>query len=115
MFNQYPTYGNQAVDERIWVQNQAAAEAYLMAPNSFVRLWDANSPVFYEKRSDITGRPMPLEAYEYKRKAPAETLLQNSGAIDYQKEIDGILRRLEALEKGVLNEHTESNDNDSKV
>lgn len=36
-------------DERIWVQGQGAAEAYLVAPNSFVRLWDSQAPVFTKK------------------------------------------------------------------
>lgn len=54
-------------DERIWVQSEQAAESYLVAPNGFVRLWDANKPVFYEKRADATGRPLPIEAYTYSR------------------------------------------------
>ena len=44
-------------DERIWVQGQGAAETYLVARNSFVRLWDSKSPIFYEKSADQTSRP----------------------------------------------------------
>lgn len=67
-------------DERIWVQGQGAAEAYLVAPNSFVRLWDSQAPIFYEKRADQTGRPF-LEVFEYKRKgtdSPTAELSQSS-------------------------------------
>lgn len=53
-------------DERIWVTNQQAAEAYLVAANSFVRLWDSSQPRFYEKSADCTGRPMAMKVYEYK-------------------------------------------------
>lgn len=53
-------------DDRIWVASESAAEAFLVAANGFVRLWDSNKPVFYEKRADMNGRPMPLVAYEYK-------------------------------------------------
>lgn len=53
-------------DDRIWVASEAAADVYQMVPGGFVRLWDSNKPVFYEKRADMTGRPMPLVAYEYK-------------------------------------------------
>lgn len=55
-----------SVDERIWVQGQGAAEAYLVAPNSFVRLWDSSASRFYEKRTDVSGRPY-METFEYKR------------------------------------------------
>ena len=55
-------------DDRIWVASESAAEAFLVAANGFVRLWDSNKPVFYEKRADMNGRPMPLVAYEYKIK-----------------------------------------------
>lgn len=53
-------------DDRIWVASESAADSFLVAANGFVRLWDSNKPVFYEKRADMNGRPMPLVAYEYK-------------------------------------------------
>jgi hypothetical protein len=59
-------FGQQSNDERIWVQGKNAAEAYLVAANGFVRLWDSNGQVFYEKRADASGRPC-METYEYKR------------------------------------------------
>ena len=40
-------FGQQSNDERIWVQGKNAAEAYLVAANGFVRLWDSNGQVFY--------------------------------------------------------------------
>ena len=52
-------------EETLYVPNEQAAESYLMAPNSFVRLWDANQQVFYEKRTDPQGRPFPMEKYTY--------------------------------------------------
>lgn len=58
--------GNMAQDERIWVSNQQAADAYLVAQNSFVRLWDSSQPRFYEKSADCTGRPMAMKVFEYK-------------------------------------------------
>lgn len=53
-------------DDRIWVSSESAAESFIVTANGFVRLWDSNKPVFYEKRTDSQGRPMPLVAYEYK-------------------------------------------------
>lgn len=53
-------------DERIWVTSQGAAEAYLVAANGFVRLWDSSTNRFYEKSADYSGRPYPMKIYEYK-------------------------------------------------
>lgn len=57
-----------AQDERIWVQGENAAMAYLVAPNGFVRLWDSTAPVFYERRADAQGKPLPMEVYTYQKR-----------------------------------------------
>lgn len=66
--NYNPGYQSQGqtVDERIWVTNQQAAESYLVAANSFVRLWDSSQQRYYEKSADCTGRPLPMRIFEYK-------------------------------------------------
>ena len=110
-------------DERIWVQGKNAAEAYLVAANGFVRLWDSNGQVFYEKRADASGRPC-METYEYKRlgaELPKTEAENKSSVNDYSKEIDSLKARLAALEKrlndgGRANASiSESNANDSAV
>lgn len=109
-------------DERIWVQSAQAAEAYLVAPNSFVRLWDSQKPVFYEKRADSTGKPLPMEVYEYRRKvadASNSALLTSGNTIDYDAEISALNERITALEsilkKGVKKDAKQSNADDSTV
>ena len=113
----------QSNDERIWVQGKNAAEAYLVAANGFVRLWDSNGQVFYEKRADASGRPC-METYEYKRlgaELPKTGAESKSSVNDYSKEIDSLKVRLAALEKrlndgGRANANvSESNANDSAV
>lgn len=89
-------------DERIWVQGEGSAQAYLVAPNSFVRLWDSSQAVFYEKRADASGRPY-METFEYKRKGsaiPSEAVLPSDGGIDYGAKIKALEARLDALEGG---------------
>ena len=103
-------------DERIWVQGQGAAEAYLVAPNSFVRLWDSQAPIFYEKRADQTGRPF-LEVFEYKRKgsnSPTAELSQSSQPINYEERLNALERQMETLKRRVLNE-SQSNADDTAV
>lgn len=90
-------------DERIWVASQAAAEAYIVAPNGFVRLWDSNNPVFYERRCDATGKPYPTVAYEYKVRntAPQDTpqaAVQTVNNTEYDNKIKALEERIKALE-----------------
>lgn len=119
---QAPTVQNSGTDERIWVQSEQAAEAYLVAPNSFVRLWDSQKPVFYEKRADATGKPLPIDVYEYTKKDVNITnsaLLTERCTIDYAEEIDALNERITALEsilkKGVKKDAKQSNADDSTV
>jgi hypothetical protein len=41
----------------IWVQGEAGAKSYLVAPNSTVQLWDSESQVIYLKSADASGMP----------------------------------------------------------
>lgn len=110
--NMLPTQMSVTNDERIWVQGEGAAQAYLVAPNSFVRLWDSSANVFYEKRADQTGRPF-MDVYEYKRKggeAPAVNVPVNDM---YEAQIRALEQRIEALEKE--RSYVQSNGNDAGV
>lgn len=91
-------------DERIWVQNEISAEAYLVAPNGFVRLWDSSKPIFYEKRADATGRPYPIEAFEYTKIASNRGLGNEGEQLAINEKIEALSRRIEALEGGLRNE-----------
>lgn len=83
-------------DDRIWVASESAAEAFQMVPNGFVRLWDSNKPIFYEKRADMNGRPMPLVAYEYKiRDAAAAPEAVNP---DFEKRLSALEYKIKAME-----------------
>lgn len=47
-----------------WVQGQAAAEAFLVAPGNSVILMDSNAPVIYFKSADQNGRYLPMKTYD---------------------------------------------------
>ncbi|MCQ2507286.1 MAG: hypothetical protein MJ097_00695 [Dorea sp.] len=120
--NQFQNGASQ--DDKIFVQGELSAQAYLVAPNSFVRLWDSTQNVFYEKRADQTGRPY-MEVYEYKKRdnLTAQPVSNNSHAIDYEdkinalsKEISTLRGKIEALErKGADINDAESNTDDPAV
>lgn len=84
-------------EETLYVPNEQAAEAYLMAPNSFVRLWDANQQVFYEKRTDPQGRPFPMEKYTYSKAQNEPVKEQNSLTDQFvtREEFNALMAKLE--------------------
>lgn len=40
-----------------WVQGEAGAKSYLVAPNTTVQLWDSESQTIYLKSADASGMP----------------------------------------------------------
>ena len=51
-----------------WVQGEAAARSWMVAPNSTVLLMDSESERFYLKSTDASGMPLPLRVFEYKER-----------------------------------------------
>lgn len=102
-------------DERIWVSSASAAEAYLMTPNSFVRLWNSNEPVFYERRTDPQGRPYPMDTFRYTRED--NTARNNSVQGNYDDRFRKLEMRLSEIERSIGGGQnvSESNANDSTV
>lgn len=49
----------------LWVQGEAAARSYLVAPNTTVLLMDSDDSIFYLKSADNSGMPMPLRIFDY--------------------------------------------------
>jgi hypothetical protein len=41
----------------IWVQGEAGAKSYLVAPNNTLPLWDSEAQVIYLKSADASGMP----------------------------------------------------------
>ena len=52
-----PQQYQQAQTGLIWVQGEAAAKSYLVAPGSTVQLWDSEEKVIYLKSADASGMP----------------------------------------------------------
>lgn len=52
----------------IWVQGEAGAKSYLIAPGNTVMLMDSENSVFYLKSADASGMPMPLRIFDYKER-----------------------------------------------
>lgn len=57
----YPVQGfNQPAQQNngiIWVQGEAGAKSYMVAPNNTIQLWDSESQTIYLKSADASGMP----------------------------------------------------------
>ena len=63
----------QANNGLIWVQGEAGAKSYLVAPGNTVMLMDSEGERFYLKSADASGMPMPLRIFEYKERTEASS------------------------------------------
>lgn len=109
MPNYYPPVGTgyqpmfssqQQLNNQIqWVQGEAGAKAYPIAPGSTVLLMDSESSVFYIKSSDATGIPQPLRSFEYTERVHDNTLNTDSGDYVTRKEFDELKKMIDDLTK----------------
>ena len=59
----------QPTNSLIWVQGEAGAKSYLVAPNATVMLMDSEGERFYLKSADSSGMPLPLRIFDYKERS----------------------------------------------
>ena len=57
----------------IWVQGEAGAKSFLVAPGNTVMLMDSEGERFYLKSADASGMPMPLRIFEYNERTEASS------------------------------------------
>lgn len=72
----------------VWVQGEAGAKSYLVAPGQSVLLMDSEVSAFYIKSSDPSGMPLPLRIFDYTERNTVQTVpsaVQNSGSVDLTK------------------------------
>lgn len=87
----------------IWVQGEAGAKSYLVAPNSTVQLWDSEDPVIYLKSADASGMPS-MKIVDYTVRG-SDSLVngQNEKGNNYicKSELDAIQSKIDALENEI--------------
>lgn len=78
-YQQYPYYQQPAQQRQdqglVWVQGEAGAKSYLVAPGATVLLMDSEGSKFYLKSADASGVPLPLRVFEYKELGKQEPVL----------------------------------------
>ena len=58
----------------IWVQGEAGAKSWAVAPGKSVMLMDSENSVFYIKTTDNSGIPLPLRIFDYTERTQQNTV-----------------------------------------
>lgn len=85
----------------IWVQGEAGAKSYLVAPNTTVQLWDSESQTIYLKSADASGMPS-MKVLDYTIRSNGSQMPQNgvqaqSGINPYTDEIKALQGQIDAI------------------
>jgi hypothetical protein len=82
----------------IWVQGEAGAKSYMVAPGNHVLLMDSEQCAFYIKSADAAGMPS-MRAFDYVERAPQRQQAHPAQSAEYvtRAEFNALAARLEAL------------------
>lgn len=91
----------QPASSPLWVQGEAGAKAYPVAPGSSVILMDSESNVFYIKSADQSGMPT-MRTFEYRERTaaqnpPVQAAQQPQGDYVTRSEFDALRHQIYAL------------------
>ena len=79
----------------IWVQGEAGAKSYIVAPGNTVMLMDSEGERFYLKSADASGMPMPLRIFEYKERTETPSQTFNAPVAAQNVNFDNFVTREE--------------------
>ena len=92
----------------IWVQGEAGAKSYLVAPNTTVALYDSENQTIYLKSADASGMPrMKILDYTIRdssktaQNAPGNVVPGKSTLYATKEEIDGLESEIDGLRKQI--------------
>ena len=90
----------------IWVQGEAGAKSYMVAPNNTVVLWDSEEQRIYIKSADASGMPA-MRVLEYNERIatarPQEMPQKEYVTVDAFNELKAKFDTLAAMVKGENN------------
>lgn len=82
----------------IWVQGEAGAKSYLVAPGNTVQLWDSDENVIYIKSADASGMPsMKVLDYTIRETSESKNRINNHEDFATKDEVAKEIKRLENL------------------
>lgn len=85
----------------IWVQGEAGAKSYMVAPNTTVQLWDSERQTIYLKSADASGMPS-IKTLDYTiREMPTKETKQGQTAYATKEDIETIYGQISALRQEI--------------
>lgn len=82
----------------IWVQGEAGAKAYMVAPGNSVVLWDSEDHVIYIKSADAAGMPgMRVFEYVERTAAPRNVSIGNANQYVTRAEFEDFAARINQM------------------
>lgn len=101
----YPQYYSAPAPQQpnssiIWVQGEAGAKSYLVAPNNTVQLWDSERQTIYLKSADASGMPsMRILDYTFRDVPQGSQMAQKPVGVDYptRDEFNALKGQIEAI------------------
>lgn len=89
----------------IWVQGEAGAKSYLVAPNNTVQLWDSERQTIYLKSADASGMPsMRILDYTIRQESSNSPNIptQNVSSIEVsKKDLEALQSQIDALKEEI--------------
>ena len=102
--NAYPTQTNVGSNQSntqnllIWVQGEAAAKSYPIAPNTSVPLFDSEANVIYIKSADMSGMPsIKILDYTVRENTPQKADIQPVADYATKDDLASIQKEIDAL------------------
>lgn len=90
--------GQQNASGLIWVQGEAGAKSYMVAPNNTVALWDSEAQTVYLKSADASGMPsMRILDYEIRTDAPAHSVMGSKTDFATKDEVSAIQKQIDEI------------------
>ena len=93
-----PVQQTQPDNGMIWVQGEAGAKAYMVAPGNSVVLWDSEDHVIYIKSADAAGMP-GMRVFEYieRTAAPRNVSAGNANQYVTRTEFEDFVARINQM------------------
>lgn len=98
-YNQQASQNNSGI---VWVQGEAGAKSYLVAPNTTVALWDSESQTVYLKMADASGMPsIKTLDYTVRQDTPQKPLSSPQNDFATKSDVESIQEEIVALNERI--------------
>lgn len=94
---QQPTQQNNSV---IWVQGEAGAKSYLVAPNTTVQLWDSEAQTIYLKSADASGMPS-IKVLDYTIRDNNAPKVDTFNSYATKDELNALTEKIDSLQADI--------------